>query len=127
MVANFPVFRAHDAVEHVFVHINGETVSRRLIKFVKESIIVTLGILERLYGHVVVLKYYFVENLVENLPLQTEDGLVARHADCLWNNEGTLFAEHDLFKVHARQILLLPDIVGRYEVEEGVAAQRVHL
>lgn len=98
-----------------------------LIKFVEEALVGPLRLLERLDRHIVILEDHFVKYLIEYLLLQTENGLAASDTHGFWYHEGTLFAEHDLFKVHTCEVLLLPHIVGCDEVEERVTAHWVHL
>lgn len=119
------IVRTHDSVHHKFVDEVGEVVARGLLVLVEEPLVCQRSLLECQCRNFVVLEDHFFENLVEHLLLKAENRLATGHANCFRYDKGAHLAEHDLFKVHTRQILLLTHIVGGDKVEKAVAAQRI--
>ena len=95
---------------------------RRLFILVQESIVGPLGLLKRFYGYVIVLQDNFLEDLVQNLLLKTENWLAAGHADRFVDDKGSLFTQKYLLEVHTGQVLFVTHVIRGDKVEERTPA-----
>ena len=121
-ISNLAILGTHNLVHHELVDEVREVVRGRLLILVQESVVGPLGLLESLDRYVIVLQDDFLEDLVQNLLLKTENWLAAGHADGFVDDKGSSFTQKYLFEVHTGQVLFVTHVIRGDEVEERTSA-----
>lgn len=121
-ISNLAILGTHNLVHHELVDEVREVVRGRLLILIQESVVGPLGLLERLDRYVIVLQDDFLEDLVQNLLLKTENWLAAGYADGFVDDKGSSFTQKYLLEVHTGQVLFVTHVIRGDEVEERTSA-----